>query len=1287
MTDHLLTPSQVYELNSILDMGNTWRAEQPESGDTPSDAQQLAANTVDGVWALLPWRVSPFEDASLVPTLMYAIALHCRTVLETRGNTKDPIPRAVRELIKGYLVTGSLSVASDAAVDPTVAPVTPVTPGSGVSESRVNDLIESHRSDSDAHHTPATASGGLTESQVDAKIDAHRGISNAHHTKTPSVTPGDTSGLNEAQVNDLIETHKNDESAHHTQTPGNGVDQTARDTANDAQSAADTAQNRADGAFTRAQNAQTTATQARNVANSKDDAYPFATEGDSTQMPAVKHRLATSNARGAVEAAQTNDRVDDEAGDTTIKGWSLSHIVRLLGRKVKAFAVVGANTLIRPIDLFGTNHPNNRTVVVNTEGNFQLITGTPSENGGGGGGFATEEVGSYGAAISTDFTATGIIIPLATDNPWLIINTGAIIEEPRTIAANWRWVRTSDLLALNSTVGEGHVEPGFSFSRGDIEIYLATIATTRELLVTYGGGDVGPVPITVLKVVPGGTGGGEGGTLDLANIEPFAILGNTTPITTAKIPFSIPNWLSNTLTDIPFSKLNATLAAWTERGASALVPVNAFEGANRLLPDASGQTDGKIAKVVSGAWAVGDDEQGTGGTAGAKVWRFEIVNGTGVHATAVFIRLRYIDTYSDAGTRTSVQDLGNGYLTSTGARTISQNTALNIKTLLAQESIEAFITLVTSLPTPADANWGEWYGKTNNVGQVEGVYYRKEQDTVVQDWLVKRLNTGDRREDIHGYAQVVRSSLDIDVAAGGLYPSNENIVFLVEDRDLNDNIHTYAIVNTGGLLESGISIIIHWADDDGNFSTDRELPLAHDATYNVPGQRRYASGLYTDGLKFISGKRYQIKWRLAGSAQDLVINAAQHIERVADIDELHELRGEVFEEVYQIEDMADAKVTEHLTNLLKTPGGEVSNVGLSFGDRLLGWDDGAQAIRVFRGGDIRSYANSQVAGLITASIAEHTAISDAHHTPGTGGNGGEGTPLVLTKEMVTRVTMVEAGGNNFLFTTDNDFEAADTGIAVPDNTKTILLNYGANNTNAESGIDLPWFSVPIEEYNRLLPTTVGAGPTAATCRFTRTWRNDNISVNGGTGARQVWYGKLANGNIAVWTDNAAWDIVPFRVRFEVHTEVEVVTDATGSVVGGGGGGLRVVESYDAIQGGIGPLWADVATVRAMDLPANQHTKISFSCTLENMGAADIVGLNLRFLRDTTVIRTLGEAVNPWFDVVAGEAGNVHLPISAMMVDNFAHGLVSPTYKVQMQLTGHMNFQPYQTYFRTLIVEY
>ena len=167
--------------------------------------------------------------------------------------------------------------------------------------------------------------------------------------------------------------------------------------------------------------------------------------------------------------------------------------------------------------------------------------------------------------------------------------------------------------------------------------------------------------------------------------------------------------------------------------------------------------------------------------------------------------------------------------------------------------------------------------------------------------------------------------------------------------------------------------------------------------------------------------------------------------------------------------------------------------------------------------------------------------------------GGGGSPLVTTTEVIANVTFMEGVNPGIDFTATNS--AVDTGIAVPANTKTLMVNYGASGSSATSGRDLPWFEMPIEEWERLVGVDVGATPTQGNARFTRTWRQDNITALGGTAARQVWLGKGNNGNIFVWTDNTGWDIYPFRARFEIHTPLTVVT----GVSGGGGTADGVVD--------------------------------------------------------------------------------------------------------------------------------
>ena len=123
-------------------------------------------------------------------------------------------------------------------------------------------------------------------------------------------------------------------------------------------------------------------------------------------------------------------------------------------------------------------------------------------------------------------------------------------------------------------------------------------------------------------------------------------------------------------------------------------------------------------------------------------------------------------------------------------------------------------------------------------------------------------------------------------------------------------------------------------------------------------------------------------------------------------------------------------------------------------------------------------------------------------------------------------------------------QAVDTGIAVPANTKTILFNYGAATDTATAGRDLLWIALPIEEWERLVEVAAGDTPTQENARFTRTWMDPDITSAGGTGARQIWIGRGANGNMFVWSDNVGWDIHPFRARFEIHVQVDVVTGVT-----------------------------------------------------------------------------------------------------------------------------------------------
>ena len=352
--------------------------------------------------------------------------------------------------------------------------------------------------------------------------------------------------------------------------------------------------------------------------------------------------------------------------------------------------------------------------------------------------------------------------------------------------------------------------------------------------------------------------------------------------------------------DIPFSLLESTLVGWVQAGNEDPIPLAKLP-TGRVVPSSVGVDDGSRISALDGEWTVGAPSvDGDGEDQDPTVWRIEYVRSDDIAGQLpgkVYIRLRYLDSFNiDTGNRSRVIDTGSGYLTSAGGRTISLNAALDIRALLQSTSLSALMSLVTAIPTPGSATWGEWYGHTDADGRVLGVYYRREQETSEMDWWAERLSSTNR--DLHGFAQVSRSTY---TKGGALYPTNEGIEELIEEMDAGGNVTVRAVINDGGLLQSGISIIVFWANEDGEFSSAREMPLFHDASYTVAGQRRYVSTVGTE-FTFTAGHRYRLHWRNAGQAHDLILNVAQHMVQVADHDHIADLRAEAFEEIYQVED-------------------------------------------------------------------------------------------------------------------------------------------------------------------------------------------------------------------------------------------------------------------------------------------------------------------------------------------------------------------------------------------------
>ena len=720
------------------------------------------------------------------------------------------------------------------------------------------------------------------------------------------LTPGDGAGtgLTESEVAALIEVHRDLSEAHHVPGTGGGggtTDTVAREAAAAAQAAADSA---------------------AAVAAGKDDAFDWATVGNNDTMPAAKHRLALEGARGAVAGVGTNDIVDAET-DSQIRGWGLTHIIRLITRKVEAWARTGANTLIPPTALFGVNHATNRLVAISTEGAFQLI------DGGG------EDGGGDPLEVTKATYQTVLAGALAEMDPWQTGSGSPIITVAHGLARQPDFYETyiecvvatsSDGYSMGDRIPNVHTPWRITVRSDGTNTYLISSSTGSRFGIAdldsgrssddftasqwkFAAAPYIFVDTEVVTEVTGGGGGGGGDGIDASLIEPFAIIGNTTDVPYDKMPFVLPAYILDPINhpDIPYSAFDGTVESWAIKDASPPIEIipNARLPVARFLPAPGALADGLVATIASGAWTAAESSGGSG--VAAKQWRFDFKRGEDTAdpiaaAGQVFIELRYLDSYNSEGVRTSVQDVGAGFLAADGSRTLSSSNALDIKGLLAESSVAAVMNLVTSLPSIVDAVWGEWYGLADIDGQVEDVHYLRQQNTTEQTWIPARLDSMNR--DLHGFN-------DLDVLGtygyerGGALSPEAEIVQLVEEKDSNGNITTRLLIPATSPLTSGISVLLFYKSGSQEYSSAREIPLFRDAT--VTGTtHRYVTAVTTGEFRFTPGVPYTIKWRNAGSVNDLVLHSDKRLVRVADEYDVLDVKGEIQQEIYTVEDRVAA---------------------------------------------------------------------------------------------------------------------------------------------------------------------------------------------------------------------------------------------------------------------------------------------------------------------------------------------------------------------------------------------
>ena len=260
-----------------------------------------------------------------------------------------------------------------------------------------------------------------------------------------------------------------------------------------------------------------------------------------------------------------------------------------------------------------------------------------------------------------------------------------------------------------------------------------------------------------------------------------------------------------------------------------LIPLEAYSGQERLLPNATALADGTILKVASGEWGSGTDEVGGGAANTVYVPRWNYIRGETTadpiaNAGKVFQGFRYVDIYNRTTKVriSSVDFLSFGYIY-TDQRigyTISTDEALDVRALLAAGETTQLINVVDNLPAIGTAAWGALYGLGDGT-VVDDIHYRRNEVRTQVAFSPAQLATGaGQTRKIWGFSTVGSNLSGGFQKGGGLSP--EIAVEFTEERKVQSDGTVYyqtTLRSNNPLFNSAIGIILQWKSGDEDFNT------------------------------------------------------------------------------------------------------------------------------------------------------------------------------------------------------------------------------------------------------------------------------------------------------------------------------------------------------------------------------------------------------------------------------------------------------------------------------------